>query len=474
MFRIIAVIACVASAALADAPAAVLRAGAATSNITPWLGLSINGNFTDRKAEYVHDELHVRCLVLDDGHTLLGFALVDSCMVPREIVAGAKAALAGEGVIEADHLSISATHTHESGCMTSVFQSDPDPQYQAFVQARIADGVRCAVKNLAPARIAWGKGALPGEVHNRRWRMKPGSIGPDPFGHTGDQVRMNPGTGNPDCVEPAGPVDPEISVLAVQGLDGAPMAVFANYGLHYVGGEGPGHVSADYYGYFAARLAQKLNAAGPESGFVAMMSNGTSGDVNNIDVTKPSEARSAYEQMRRVADAAADEVVRMYQGLGWRDAVTLDARAAELELGVRLPSPEDIAQAQKVLAEAGAGGLHTAPQVYARETTLLAKYPAAVPVTVQAFRIGELAVAQIPCEVFAEIGLRLKRESALQPAFTISLANGYNGYLPTPHQHALGGYETWRARSSYLEVDASEKITAALLKLAAELKQASK
>lgn len=454
-----------AGSALADAATGVFRAGAATSNITPWLGTSINGNFTDRKAEYIHDELHVRCLVLDDGKTRLGFAVVDSCMVPREIVAGAKATLAQEGTLAADHLSISATHTHESGCMTPVFQSDPDPQYQAFVESRIVDGIRCAVKNLAPARIAWGKGALPGEVHNRRWRMKPGTIGADPFGRTGDQVRMNPGTGNPDCVEPAGPVDPEISVLAVQGLDGAPMAVFANYGLHYVGGEGPGHVSADYYGYFASHLAQKLNAAGAESGFVAMMSNGTSGDVNNIDVTKPSEARSAYEQMRHVADAAADEVARVYQGLSWRDAATLDARAAELELGVRMPSPEDVAQAEKTLAEAGKGGLHTAPQVYARETTLLAKYPKTVPVTVQAFRVGDLVIAQIPCEVFAEIGLRLKRESALQSAFTISLANGYNGYLPTPQQHVLGGYETWRARSSYLEFDASEKITAALLGL---------
>ena len=48
--------------------------------------------------------------------------------------------------------------------------------------------------------------------------------------------------------------------------------------------------------------------------------------------------------------------------------------------------------------------------------------------------------------------------------FTISIANGYYGYLPTPDQHALGGYETWRARSSYLEVNASEKILAAALR----------
>jgi hypothetical protein len=33
----------------------------------------------------------------------------------------------------------------------------------------------------------------------------------------------------------------------------------------------------------------------------------------------------------------------------------------------------------------------------------------------------------------------------------VSLANGYNGCLPRAEDHALGGYETWRARSSNLE-----------------------
>ena len=45
------------------------------------------------------------------------------------------------------------------------------------------------------------------------------------------------------------------------------------------------------------------------------------------------------------------------------------------------------------------------------------------------------------------------------------VANGYSGYLPTPEQHALGGYETWRAKSSYLAVDAEPKVRSALLKL---------
>src|SRR4051812_19540924 len=46
---------------------AAFRAGAASSNITPRLGVSINGYFNDRKAVHIHDELHARCLALDNG-----------------------------------------------------------------------------------------------------------------------------------------------------------------------------------------------------------------------------------------------------------------------------------------------------------------------------------------------------------------------------------------------------------------------
>jgi len=105
------------------------------------------------------------------------------------------------------------------------------------------------------------------------------------------------------------------------------------------------------------------------------------------------------------------------------------------------------------------------PEVYARETVLMSRYPATVKVVVQAIRIGELGIVSSPCETFVEIGLEIKKKSPLRPTFTIELANGYNGYLPTPAQHKLGGYETWRARSSYLEVDAAPKITAAILTL---------
>src|SRR5262249_47255566 len=134
----------------------------------------------------------------------------------------------------------------------------------------------------------------------------------------------------------------------------------------------------------------------------------------------------------------------------------------EIELGVRLPSGKDIERAKDILDKAKEKKvLTTQPEIYARETVLLAKYPPKVKVILQAIRIGELGIVANPCETFVEIGLEVKAKSPLKPTFTIELANGYNGYLPTVEHHKLGGYETWRARSSYLEVEAAPKIVAA-------------
>ena len=54
-------------------------------------------------------------------------------------------------------------------------------------------------------------------------------------------------------------------------------------------------------------------------------------------------------------------------------------------------------------------------------------------------------------------------------AFTIELANDCRGYLPTPRQHALGGYETWMG-TSRVQLDASEKISKIVLELMRQLK----
>src|SRR5206468_11184921 len=134
-------------------------------------------------------------------------------------------------------------HTHTAATATPVFQSEADAEYLSFLTRKIADSVRIALNNLEPARIGWGVGKVPQHVFNRRWKMKPGTIPPNPFGGI-DQVRMNPPVGSPDLIEPAGPTDPDLTVISVRALDGRAIALLANYSLHYVGS---GHFLADYY-----------------------------------------------------------------------------------------------------------------------------------------------------------------------------------------------------------------------------------
>jgi len=51
----------------------------------------------------------------------------------------------------------------------------------------------------------------------------------------------------------------------------------------------------------------------------------------------------------------------------------------------------------------------------------------------------------------------------------VGLANGRHGYLPTPEQHKLGGYETWLG-TNYVQEDASSILTEQLLEMLGELK----
>ncbi|MCI0363530.1 MAG: hypothetical protein L0219_06575, partial [Phycisphaerales bacterium] len=207
----------VAAAQPAVPAAKVLKAGAATSNITPPIGGLIIGGPNPSPSTHIHDELHVRCLVLDDGATRLVFAVVDSVTVPREVFDQAKRLIHEATGVPIDHMMMSATHTHSSTSARGAesafkftkldYEADPESavrlrgaepavsgispdDYQSFLVRRIADGVRRAINNLEPARIGWGAGQVPQHLFNRRWLLKDGKTAVNPFGGQDRAVMM--------------------------------------------------------------------------------------------------------------------------------------------------------------------------------------------------------------------------------------------------------------------------------------------
>jgi hypothetical protein len=466
-----------ADAATPDEP--VLRAGAATSNITPSIGSAPAVRSNKPQATHVHDELHARCLVLDDGQAKLALVVCDLRHISAEVVANAKQIIQQTTGIPPECVLVSATHTHTStGAKLEERDGQPYYDYGAFLTRRIAEGVLRAVNQLQPARIGWGVVEEPTQVFNRRWFLM-AKRGPIYGAHDNiEQVDTNPGYNG--LLRPAGPVDPQITFLSVQSTSGKPIALLASYGLHYVGGIPAGTISADYFAIFADRVGELLGAdRHQDPPFVGIMANGTSGDVNNLarysdeELAKrgpqPTKRYQPYEKAREVAHLCAEKVMTVHQTLKWHDYVKLSSVQRTLTFERRYPTKAEVEWAQAVKAKK-IKPMSTSR--YSTYSTVLAyaspEMPPTIDVVVQTHRIGDLAVAAMPFEVFAEIGLELKQRSPIQPLMNISIANGSHGYLPTPDQHRLGGYETWIGVNK-VQLDASVKMVDALVEMLGEL-----
>ena len=162
--------------------------------------------FTERTADRVEDPLQARCLVLDDGTNQMAMAIVDTCMMPRDLLDQAKELAHRSTGIRTENMLIAATHTHSAPSAMGCLGSRADPDYVKLLPDRIAQGVARAWKNLAPAKIGWTVTNDFEHTHNRRWIFRPDKIGIDPFGQKTVRANMHPGYQNPDAIGPSGPV----------------------------------------------------------------------------------------------------------------------------------------------------------------------------------------------------------------------------------------------------------------------------
>jgi hypothetical protein len=414
---------------------------------------------TVRTAEESNVRLHARCLVLDDGTAQVALVVVDSCMVPRNLCDQAKELAQQATDIPAGRILISSTHTHSAPSVHPCLGSDADAAYSRFLPPQIAKGIAEAHKRLQPARIGWAFGRDEKNVACRHWVMKPGAAKTNPFGGTKDDtVTMHPGYDNPDKIRPTGDPDPDVPVISIQTKDGKPLALYSAYSLHYVGAPA---LSADYFAVFCDKIADQIKAD-PNRGFMAALANATSGDMWLMDYTLP--ARRMFT-LDGVAHDVANAAFEAYQRIEYYDWVPLAMAESLLEVGVRMPSAEEVAAAKDFMKGFEGRKPKDVPEVYARETVLLSQMPPTRELKIQALKIGELGIGTIPNETYASTGLHIKKHSPLKSTFVVELANGCEGYIPPPDLHPLGGYTCWRARTACLEPQAERQIRARVLEL---------
>ncbi|HEX2326590.1 MAG TPA: hypothetical protein VHQ00_14430, partial [Chloroflexota bacterium] len=110
----------------------MIRAGAATVDITPPLGVPLAGSFTARYAVDVDDPLSCRAVVLEDDTGPGGrvaFVLCDLICLPGPVMGAVRDLLAGEEIVPPQRVLVAATHTHTAPSPTGLLGTPPATAY---------------------------------------------------------------------------------------------------------------------------------------------------------------------------------------------------------------------------------------------------------------------------------------------------------------------------------------------------------
>jgi hypothetical protein len=435
-------------------------AGASAVDVSPrTLPVIRNGGFLEATDDRVVDPLYARCLVLSDGKQSLALIVVDSCMIPRELCDQAKATIEARTGIPADRVMIAATHTHAApSVMDYCLGSRADPNYTPALPGWITAAVEQAMTRLQPAQVAWTTLDAGSFTHCRRWITRPDAMLTDPFGAVTVRANMHPGHLNPGFTGPSGPTNPWLTLLSVQTTEGQPLALLANFSMHYFSGHSG--ISSDYFGRYAYQMQQQLAPDNPQ--FVAMMSQGTSGDLWWGDYSRAADAfRPEMDQFARGLVQQSCDAIKHLQ---YEREAPLAMAERRMTLARRRPDATRLAWAREMLSRMGDRRPENQSEVYAEQAIYLDEHPECE-VVLQAVRVGEFGIATWPNEVYGLSGLKIHLQSPLPYMMNIELANGAAGYIPPPEQHRLGGYNTWPARTAGLEEQAEPKIVATLLEL---------
>lgn len=434
------------------------EAGAAVIDITPVkLPVFVNGGMTSRYLDKIRTRVNARAVVLSDGQTQVAIVVADSCMMSREVLDAAKTMAAAKSGIPTNRLLISATHTHTAPASMGCLGTDADPSYMPYLKDKLVEVILAAQSALEPARIGFGKADAAEFTALRQWIRRPDRLAEDPFGNLTVRANMHAGKNWDEAVGESGPEDPDLSLISIQTRAGEPLAVLANFSMHYFGDK---DISSDYFGLFSDGLKQRID---PNGKMVGMMSHGCSGDVYRVDYTVPEKDRPK-PTIEEYTDGLLEIAMKAYGSIEYRANADIAMAEQRMVLNYRVPDKQRLEWAQRIVTEMGDRLAKTPTEVYAREQILLHERQK-TEIVVQGLRIGDIGIATTPNETYAITGLKIKAASPLPKNMVIELANGGDGYIPPPEMHAWGGYNTWAARSAGLEVMAEPKITQAAISL---------
>ena len=395
-----------------------LQAGASRVKITPsvpclrWEGKRFTG---------VYRDLYARAVVLLHGPQQIAIVLCDLLGISGELVDRIRRELQARIDFPPEAIQIACTHAHSTP--DTIGSGYEDPEYLQFLVDAVAGAVCDAAAHLQPARMGWGRAPIRGLAHSRRRKLVDGQVYTTRYG-VPSTWRVDP-----ELIAEEGEIDPDLTVVRIERLDGEVLAAISNFGCHASVALMSSNISGDFPGEAMAALESVLGEP-----CVVLCTNGAAGDVDPT-LEMPYWGPRNDANARRLGRIFAAQVLECLERVEVEDIAILGAARERVDLKVRSDWTRLLETEQERMSQEFSNGWALS------SVTAQILQEQVIHTEVQALRLNGLILVGFPGEVFASVSLKLKSEVENRAVAVVELANDDIGYVASPETFAEGGYE---------------------------------
>ena len=404
-----------------------LRVGAARVDITP------SAEALPKPYTSVRDHLFVRAIVLDNHSTRAALIAIDLIVIDEPLWEETSKQIAQELQCPVENIVMSATHSHSSPYPEDG-KTPPDANYAAF-RTHMKDGILAAVReaktHLQPAKVGYGVGASYLNVNRdaihpetRLWYQGPNLEGVS---------------------------DKAMAVLEFEALNGKPIAVYANYGMHAIDYYEMGILTADFPGVTARFVEQAY-----DDKVVAIWSSAAAGDQNPFYLRTHHGAREAKAAFGKDSSGNAQQSLdkAVSELNAWVDSM---GRVMSEEILRVMDAPKKTSEEVRIWAGEKTVTCPGRTRTNTGREGAPGNYVDGDPVNIRVglLTIGNTALATVNAEIYTGIAQRIKKESPVANTMVVTLADGFagSGYIPTDEAF---GRTTFQVLDTHLKPGCAE------------------
>jgi neutral ceramidase len=395
-----------------------LQAGVSKVKITPpipcrrWEGKLLTGIYRD---------LYARILYLSHNGQQMVLIVCDLLGISRELVCSIRSRVNEFTGIRPETIQIACTHAHSTP--DTIGAGYEDAGYLETLVEIIAEGVRAAFLQHQNARLGWGRVPIRGLAQSRRKKLIDGKVFTTRYG-VPSTWRVHP-----ELIAGEGEIDPDLTVIRIEDLDGRVLAAVSNFGCHASVALMSTQVSGDFPGEAMHILENVFNGTG-----IAFLTNGAAGDVDPT-LEMPYWGPRTDAMSKHLGTLFAAQVLECLERIEVKEITLLGSIQQPITLQVRESWFQLLEHETDRMQQEFAQGwkLSSSVQRILQERVIQTE--------IQVLKLGDIFLVGFPGEIFAETGLKLKASVPGRAVIALELTNDDIGYIPPQHTFTEGGYE---------------------------------